>query len=137
MYNSTVYKAHHLNTIPNQHIILAQLVQKAALSGCVRKMSSSNFDRNTEYSYTRSFTVVFSTFKFRNSTAFRSRPLPSTSLADSLNNRLITRHWIASPQVVTASFNLPNYIHTYQQNGYCIENRIHPNYKTSGSPPCN
>jgi hypothetical protein len=36
------------------------------------------------------------TGKFRNSTAFTSRPLPSTSLADSPT----TRYWISSPQVV-------------------------------------
>ena len=63
MYISTLYKAYHLNTIPNQHIILAQLVQKVALSGCVRKMSISNVDRNTEHSYTRSITVALSTFR--------------------------------------------------------------------------
>jgi hypothetical protein len=93
IYNSTLYKVYHLNTIPNQHIILPQLVQKVALSGCVRRcqvrMSTGTLNIRTR-DLSRLSPVPSD--KFRHSTACRSRPLPSTSLADSLNNRLTARH---------------------------------------------
>jgi len=83
MYSSTLYKAYHLNTITNQHIILAHLVQKVVFGRCQVRMSTG-----TPNIRTRDLSRLPSvpSDKFRDSTAFRSRPLPVMSLADSLND---------------------------------------------------